>query len=140
MTAMIIDQISIFLENKAGALSELIHLLADNQIDIEALSIAESRDYGIMRIIVDKPAETVRVLKEKNIPHAENEVLAVKVSDTPGSLTKILSVLADSGISLAYSYAFLSRTMGEAFIVLRVDDNAAAEKILNDAGIASQAS
>ena len=128
---MIIDQISIFLENKAGTLSELIHLLADNNIDLEALSIAESSDYGIMRIIVDKPAETIRVLKEKSIPCAENKVLAVKVPDTPGSLTKILSTLADNGISLAYSYAFLSRTKGEAFIVLRVEDNEAAEKILN---------
>ena len=135
---MIIKQISIFLENKAGALSELIHLLADNKIDLEALSIAESNDYGIMRIIVDKPAETARVLKEKNIPYAENEVLAVKVSDRPGSLTSILSILADNEISLAYSYAFLSRTMGEAFIVLRVDDNEAAEKALNDGGVSSQ--
>lgn len=130
---MIIDQISIFLENKAGALSELIHLLADNNIDLEALSIAESSDYGIMRIIVDKPDETIKVLKEKSIPCSENKVLAVKVPDTPGSLTKILSLLADNGISLAYSYAFLSRTKGEAFIVLRVEDNDAAEKLLNEA-------
>ena len=135
---MIINQISIFLENKPGTLSQLIHILGDNNIDLQALSIAESRDYGILRIIVDRPAEAVKLLKENGIPYAENDVLAVKVSDTPGSLMNILSVLADNGISLAYSYAFCSRTHGQAFIVLRVDDNDAAEKVLNDCGIASQ--
>ena len=135
---MTINQISVFLENKPGTLSQLIHLLADNNIDLLALSIAESRDYGILRIIVDRPAETAELLKDSGIPFAENDVLAVKVNDTPGSLTNILAVLADNGISLAYSYAFFSRTNGKAFIVLRVDDNDAAEKILNDSGIASQ--
>ena len=135
---MTINQISVFLENKPGTLSQLIHLLADNNIDLLALSIAESRDCGILRIIVDRPAETAELLKDSGIPFAENDVLAVKVNDTPGSLTNILAVLADNGISLAYSYAFFSRTNGKAFIVLRVDDNDAAEKILNDSGIASQ--
>ena len=135
---MLIKQISVFLENKPGTLSGLIHLLADNKIDLEALMIAESRDYGVLRIIVDKPAETERLLKERDIPCAVNQVLAVQVSDTPGSLTNILAVLADNNISLMYSYAFLSRTQGKAFIVMRVDDNAAAEKLLNDGGIASQ--
>lgn len=134
---MLIKQISIFLENRPGTLSRLVHLLADNNIDLEALSIAESQDYGLLRIIVDKPDETACLLREEGIPYAENEVIAVKVNDTPGSLTSILTVLADNNISLAYSYAFLSRTMGQACIVLRVDDNETAEKLLIDAGISS---
>ena len=131
---MILNQISVFLENKAGKLSEFIRLLADNQIDLQALSIAESQDYGILRIIVDRPEATAALLREREWPCSVTPVLAVLVPDSPGSLTHIFSVLADHGVSLAYSYAFLSRTAGQACVVLRVDDNAAAEALLRDAG------
>lgn len=132
---MIINQISVFLENKPGKLSEFIAVLADNNIDLQALSIAESEFFGILRIIVDKPEETMKLLTDNNWACSVTPVLAVNVPDKPGSLTRILAVLAEKNISLAYSYAFLSRVAGKACIVLRVDDNAAAEKLLEEANV-----
>lgn len=132
---MIIEQISVFLENKPGELLRFTQVLAENNIDLQALSIAESDDYGILRIIVDKPTEALKLLREQNLPSSVAKVIAVNVPDEPGSLTNILTVLAGGKINLAYSYAFLSRVAGKACIVLRVDDNAVAEKLLEDAGI-----
>ena len=132
---MIIEQISVFLENKPGELLKFTQILAEKNIDLQALSIAESDDYGILRIIVDKPAETLRLLREQNLPSSVARVIAVNVPDEPGSLTNILTVLANGNVNLAYSYAFLSKVAGKACIVLRVDDNAVAEKLLEDAGI-----
>lgn len=132
---MVVSQLSIFLENKPGQLSELVNVLAVYKIDLLALSIAEAPDYGVLRIIVDRPAETAKLLRDKGWICTTTDVLAVTVADTPGSLTKILSVLADNNLSLAYSYAFLSRSQGKACIILRVDDNDAAIKTLNAAGI-----
>ena len=131
---MIINQISVFLENKPGKLSEFVNVLADNKIDLEALSIAEAQDYGIARIIVDKPAELKAILTEKGWPCTSTPVLAAHVPDEPGSLTKILSVLADSNVSIDYSYAFFSRHDGPG-VVLRVEDNEVAQKMLQNAGI-----
>lgn len=132
---MVVSQLSIFLENKSGQLSDLVNVLAVYKIDLLALSIAEAPDYGVLRIIVDKPEETAKLLRDKGWICTTTDVLAVTVADTPGSLTKILSVLADNNLSLVYSYAFLSRSQGKACIILRVDDNDAAVKVLTDAGI-----
>ena len=132
---MVVSQLSIFLENKSGQLSDLVNVLAVYKIDLLALSIAEAPDYGVLRIIVDKPEETAKLLRDKGWICTTTDVLAVTVADTPGSLTKILSVLADNDLSLVYSYAFLSRSQGKACIILRVDDNDAAVKVLTDAGI-----
>ncbi len=132
---MLLKQISVFLENKSGQLLEIVNLLAANGIDLRALSIAEAQDYGVLRIIVDKPDETLAFLRQQEWVCQMNEVLAVTVPDEPGSLTRILTVLADKDVNMVYTYAFLSGTQGKACIVLRVDDNAYAEKLLRDAGI-----
>lgn len=132
---MYIDQISVFLENKPGELSAFVHLLAENGVDLEALSIAETQDYGLVRIIVDKPAETEALLRDKGFPCKVTKVLAVTVPDEPGSLTNILAALTDGGISIAYSYAFFSRIQGKASVILRVDDSDRAVALLADAGI-----
>lgn len=132
---MLVNQLSVFLENKSGKLSQFVHTLAENKIDLQALSIAETSDYGILRTIVDKPEETAMLLAKEDWPCIITPVLAVTVPDEPGSLTHILSVLAENGISLAYSYAFFSRNSGRACIILKVDDNDAAEKILSESGI-----
>lgn len=132
---MVVSQLSIFLENKPGQLSELVNVLAVYKIDLLALSIAEAPDYGVLRIIVDQPAETAKLLRDKGWVCSLTDVLAVTVEDEPGSLTKILSVLADNGVSLAYSYAFLSRSQGKACLILRVDDNDLAIQTLAGAGI-----
>ena len=132
---MIVKQISVFLENKPGQLLDVVNILAQNKIDMRALSVAEAQEYGVMRAIVDKPEETEKILRAQNWICSLTEVLAVTVPDTPGSLSMLLTVLADNGISLAYSYAFLAPQAGSACIVLRVDDNAFAQKLLRDAGI-----
>ncbi|MDD6062785.1 MAG: acetolactate synthase [Oscillospiraceae bacterium] len=132
---MVVSQLSIFLENKPGQLSELVNVLAVYKIDLLALSIAEAQDYGVLRIIVDQPEQTAKLLRDKGWVCSLTDVLAVTVPDAPGSLTKILSVLADNNLSLAYSYAFLSKSQGKACIILRVEDNALAAKTLAAAGI-----
>ena len=132
---MLINQISVFLENKSGQLADFIKILADNKIDIQAFSIAEKKDYGLLRVIVDKPEETINLLKQNNIVCKITQVLAVTVPDKPGSLSKLLSVLADNNISLEYSYAFFSRDKGNACIIMRVDDNEQTMKLLNEAGV-----
>ena len=132
---MLLKQISVFLENKSGQLLEIVNVLAAHNVDLRALSIAEAQDYGVLRVIVDKPDETLALLKQQDWVCSANEVLAVTVPDEPGSLTKILNVLAENDVNMVYTYAFLSGTQGKACIVLRVDDNAAAEKLLRDAGI-----
>ncbi len=132
---MLVNQISVFLENKPGQLNELVQILADNKIDLQALSLAESQDYGILRIIVDDIDKTIALLKEHGWSCAVTPVLSVTVPDEPGSLTKILSVIAENGESLEYSYAFFSRVQGSACIILRVNDNEKIEKMLENAGI-----
>ncbi len=132
---MLLKQISVFLENKSGQLLQIVNVLAEHDIDLRALSIAEAQDYGVLRAIVDKPDETLALLREQEWLCSANEVLAVMVPDEPGSLTRILNVLADNDVNMVYTYAFLSGVEGKACIVLRVDDNAAAEKLLRNAGI-----
>ncbi len=133
---MTVNQISVFLENKPGKLSEFIQMLAANKIDLQALSISETNDYGILHIIVDKTEETMNILNEGGWICKLTPVLAVTVPDEPGSLTKLLAVIAENGINLAYTYAFFSRENGNACIILRVNDNDAVAKVLADAGIA----
>ena len=132
---MLLKQISVFLENKSGQLLQIVNILAEHNIDLRAMSIAEAQDYGVLRAIVDKPEETLSLLREKEWLCSANEVLAVMVPDEPGSLTRILKVLSDNDVNMVYTYAFLSGVEGTACIVLRVDDNAAAEKLLRNAGI-----
>ena len=132
---MIVKQISVFLENKPGQLAECVRVLGENKIDLQALSIAEAQDYGLLRIIVDRPEDAVQILRKQDWVCTMTEVLAVTVPDEPGSLMKIADVLAEHAISLVYSYAFLSKVHGNACIILRVEDNAQASKLLNAAGI-----
>ena len=133
---MLIPQISVFLENRPGQLSAFVQLLAQNRIDLQALSIAETQDYGVLRIIVDQPENAARLIQEAGWPCTVTQVLAVTVPDEPGSLTRLLAVLAENDISLAYTYAFFSRQQGQACIVLRVDDNDHAMQLLQAAGVA----
>ena len=132
---MYLDQISVFLENKPGKLSEFITLLADNKIDLKALSIAETQDYGVLRIIVDNPDKTAALLKERNWPCNKTKVLAVTVPNEPGALTNMLAIIAEANISIAYTYAFTLPEKNSACIVLRVSDNEAVINLLKKNGI-----
>ncbi len=132
---MSVRQISVFLENKPGALCELTGVLAENDIDMRAFSLAEASDFGIARIIVDDVYKTTTVLRDNGFVHSVSPVLAVALSDTPGGLNEILQYLSGDKINVEYMYAFLGNTPGKAYMVFRVQDPAAAAFALTRHGI-----
>ncbi len=132
---MTVKQISVFVENKPGKLAELTDYLHQHDIDMRALSIAETQDFGIVRMIVDDAYKASQVLKESGYVVSITPVLAVEMSDEPGSLYKILKVLGDGGVNLDYTYAFLSQKAATAYMVLRVENNEKAIEILEKSGI-----
>ena len=131
---MAIKQLSIFVENKQGRLVEITKMLAENGINMRALSIADTKDFGILRIIVDDPERAILVLSEGGVVFKATEVVAVEMPHRPGSLSETLSVLDEAGINVEYIYAFLAKSEIGAYVVLRVADNEAAEKVLKKAG------
>lgn len=118
---MKITQISVFLENKKGRLYEVCALLGRHQINIRALNIAETPDYGVLRMVVDQPDEAIRVLKERNIIASRTDVVAVEISDRPGGLADILKVLEGSDVNVEYMYGFFEKGPDKAVIVFRFD-------------------
>ena len=113
---MTVKQISVFVENKPGKLAELTDYLHQHDIDMRALSIAETQDFGIVRMIVDDAYKASQVLKESGYVVSITPVLAVEMSDEPGSLYKILKVLGDGGVNLDYTYAFLGQKAATAYM------------------------
>ncbi len=132
---MTVKQISVFVENKPGKLAELTDYLHQHEIDMRALSIAEAQDFGIVRMIVDDAYKTSQVLKEAGYVVSITPVLAVEMSDEPGSLYRILKILGDGGVNLDYTYAFLSQKAATAYMILRVADNEKAIDVLGKSGI-----
>lgn len=133
---MLIKQISVFVENKAGRLAEITETIAKAGVDIRALSIADTTDFGILRLIVDKPHETEKVLRDSGFTVSVTSVIAVGIDDVPGGFAKPMRVLANAHIDVEYMYAFISRDTKKAYVILRVNDNATAAKALEEAGIA----
>ena len=131
---MTVKQISVFVENKAGKLAELTDYLHQHEIDMRALSIAETQDFGIVRLIVDDTYKTSCILKEAGYVASITPVLAVEIPDEPGSLFQILKMLGDGGVNLDYMYAFLTRKKATAYMILRVEDNEKAAEVLNKNG------
>ncbi|HRT82967.1 MAG TPA: ACT domain-containing protein [Oscillospiraceae bacterium] len=132
---MPIKQISIFVENKPGRLADITAILAKRDIDIRALSIADTTDYGILRLIVSKPDKAVEVIREEGMTVSATNVLGIAIPDEPGGFAKAIAVLADNEISVEYAYAFITPRVGEAYIILRVADNDVAADVLTKAGI-----
>lgn len=132
---MIIKQISIFVENKKGRLAEITETLAKAGANIRALSIADTTDFGILRLIVDKPDESAAALKEAGITVSVTNVIAVGIDDVPGAFSKPMRILADAEIDVEYMYAFITRKSEKAYVILRVADNDAAAKVLLDKGV-----
>ena len=133
---MNIKQISVFLENKPGALYAMTGVLAQNQVDLRALSVAETKDFGIVRMIVDDVYKTTTVLKEADYVHSITSVLAVAIADVPGGLNRVLQVLADAKVNVEYMYAFLGgKKADHAYMVFRVENNEAATAALSARGI-----
>ncbi len=133
---MNVKQISVFLENKAGALSGLTRLLADNHVNLRALSIADTQDFGILRLIAADPREVAMILSSAGYVCNVTDVLAVTINDEPGGMAKVLTVLSDAGIGVEYTYAFVSsKKPGTAHMILRVSDLEAARAALSAAAV-----
>ena len=132
---MTVQQISVFLENKPGGLAEFAKVLSDNNINMRAMCIAETPDFGILRIIVDDVYNTMCIMKEAGYICSATKVLAVGIPDKPGSLLNTLTVLGESGINLEYSYAFTTSKKDVAYMILRVNDNEKASEVLLKNGI-----
>ena len=131
---MAIKQLTVFVQNKKGTVASVTETLSQNGINLRALSIAETQDFGILRLIVndEKAAETV--LKANGYLIKTIDVVGVKIGDEPGKLTAALEVLDKENINVEYLYAFMARTEKHAYVVLRVEDNATAEQALTNAG------
>jgi len=132
---MIIKQISVFVENKLGKLAEIMNALHKNDINIRALSIADTKDFGILRLIVNDPEKAEAVLKESDYAVSITRVIAIVVEDRPGALAKAMNILTENGISVEYMYAFITRSENEAYVVIRVEDNQKAVDVLTGRGI-----
>jgi hypothetical protein len=131
---MKVKQISIFLENKSGRLAQVTEILGENNINIRALSIADTTDFGILRLIVNEPDKAYRVLKEAGFTVSFTDVIAVEVTDKPGGLAKVLKVLDRAGINIEYLYAFVQKTANAALVVFRVEQLEEAVKVLLASG------
>ena len=127
---MYIKQISIFLENKPGRLLSITRILEENGIDIRALSVSDTKDFGILRLIVSAPDKACAVLRDAGCTVTLTEVIGIGVTDKPGGLAEAVEVLNDNNINVEYMYAFISRTDDIAYVILRVEDNAKASEIL----------
>ena len=131
--AMVLKQVSVFLENKSGRLAEVAKVLGDNDVDISALSIADTTDFGILRLIVNKPDKAVRVLKESGFTVGTTDVIAITVEDQPGGLASALDTLDRAKVDIEYMYAFIgNKASGRAMVILRVEDPDTAIKTLKE--------
>jgi len=132
---MLVKQISVFLENKSGRLAEVTKTLSANKIDIRALYIADTAEYGILRMIVDKPDHALKILADSGFTVSSTNVIAITIADVPGTLDHALEVLSTNKISLEYLYAFVGRASSDAVVVIRVENPSEAVDVLTKAGI-----
>lgn len=119
---MLVKQISVFLENKEGRVARVARILSDSKINIRALSIADTTEFGILRLIVDKPMEAKEALHGTGFTVSITEVIAISIEDEPGGLADALQILHEDKISVEYIYAFISKTSHKANVILRVED------------------
>jgi len=132
---MFIKQLSIFVENKHGRLEAIIDAMCAKGVNIRALSIADTTDFGVLRVIVDDNEKAKKALDEIGVIAKMTDVVAVYIDDRTGGLHSILKIISDGGVSVEYMYAFLGRTEGKALMVLKADDEVKAEQLLADNGI-----
>lgn len=132
---MKVEQISIFIENKSGRLAEVTRILGEAQINIRALSLADTSDFGILRLIVEDTDQALQVLKQHHFTVNKTEVIGVEVPDQPGGLCSILEILDRNEINVEYMYAFVERSGSNAVIIFRFDNIDEAIKVLMDNGV-----
>lgn len=134
---MSIRQISVFVENKQGSLVKITDVLARENIDLRAMSIADTQDFGILRLIVSDTDAALEVLRKENCIVTETQVVGARLRNEPGALATVVKVLSEGGINMEYMYAFNGATPHHAYMVLRVDDNERVEELLLRNGIKS---
>ncbi len=132
---MRVEQISVFLENRTGRLAEITRVLGDAGINIRALSLADTSDFGILRLIVNDNEKAKEALKEHGFTVGKTSVVAVEVEDRPGGLNRILEILSKEDVNVEYMYAFVQHSGANALMVFRFDDIDAAVKVLTDNNI-----
>ena len=132
---MNIKQLSIFVENKQGRLAEITEIISKAGANIRALSIADTTDFGILRLIVDTPDAAADALREAGVTVSVTNVIAIGIDDTPGAFSVPMRILSDAGVDVEYMYAFITRKSEKAYVILRVADNDIATKALSDKGI-----
>lgn len=132
---MKVSQLSVFLENKSGRLADVTHTLSDADINIRALSIADTIDYGLLRLIVNDPVKAKNVLTNEGFTVALTEVLAIEIPDRPGGLAGIIDILAESGINIEYMYAFVGTSGENAIVIFRIERVDDAIPILQGKGV-----
>jgi len=127
-------QLSVFVENRQGRLEEITRVLEDSEVNIRAISVADTREFGILRLIVSDPEKAALALKEGGFTVSLTQVICVGFPDKPGSLRRAMSVLCESHINMEYMYAFISKSDDMACIIFRVSDNGRAADLLKAAG------
>ncbi len=132
---MKVKQISVFLENKTGRLAQVTELLGKKDINIRALSLADTTDFGILRLIVNDPEQAYRALKEEGFTVAFTDVIGVEMPDEPGGLARVLNILDCHGINIEYLYAFVQKASNAALVVFRVEQLDEAVNVLRENGI-----
>ena len=132
---MAVKQISVFVQNRSGGLADITKALSDANVNIRALSISETSDFGILRLIVDDVYAAGNALKEAGHIYDITDVIAVAGEDKPGSIANIMAVLADAGISLDYAYAFFAKSKELAYMIIKVEDRQLAKKVLKEHNI-----
>lgn len=132
---MKVSQLSVFIENKSGRLADVTRALADANINIRALSIADTIDYGLLRLIVNDPINAKRVLADAAFTVTLTEVIAVEVPDRPGGLAGIIDILAQAGLNIEYMYAFVGKSGENAIVIFRIERVDEAIRILQDKGV-----
>ncbi len=132
---MKVEQISVFLENKPGALAEVTRILGETSVNIRALSLADTKDFGILRLIVNDNEKAKLVLGQKGFTVRKTEVVAVEVPDRPGGLAEIMKILSEAEINVEYLYAFVQQSGENAIIIFRFDETDRAIRILSEKGV-----
>ena len=132
---MKVEQLSVFLENRAGRLTEVTKILSESGVNIRALSLADTSDFGILRLIVSDYEKAKKALKENGFTVGRTNVVAVEVEDKPGGLHNILSLLSKNGVNVEYMYAFVQQSGKNAVLIFRFDRTDEAIKILQDNGV-----
>ena len=132
---MFLKQLSVFLENREGRVKDVLKVLKDNDINIVSLSLADSSDYGLLRLIVDYPKKSKEILSENGFTAVLNDVIVVKIAHKAGKLQEVLEVLCECNVNIEYMYALVTTEKDKAYAVMRTDDRDRAEEILAQNGV-----